>query len=156
MFKILHAARQKMKQNWKMVYLGRWKRETGLKLFFHTASTWGGKMMTQVLCFVAQSCPSLCDPMDCSPTGTSVHGDSPSHSTGVGCHAFLQGIFLTQESNWGLLHGSRMLYWLSYQGSPYNPRITTKSPEAMIKSSSKKNKRRRLRKSTLTALLTKT
>ena len=103
MFKILHAARQKMKQNWKMVYLGRWKRETGLKLFFHTASTWGGKMMTQVLCLVAQSCPSLCDPMDCSPTGTSVHGDSPSHSTGVGCHAFLQGIFLTQESNLCLL-----------------------------------------------------
>ena len=23
---------------------------------------------------VAQSCPTLCDPMDCSPTGSSVHG----------------------------------------------------------------------------------
>ena len=23
---------------------------------------------------VAQSCPALCDPMDCSPPGTSVHG----------------------------------------------------------------------------------
>ena len=25
-------------------------------------------------CLVAQSCPTLCDPMDCSPPGSSVHG----------------------------------------------------------------------------------
>ena len=25
-------------------------------------------------CFVDKSCPSLCDPMDCSPPGSSVHG----------------------------------------------------------------------------------
>ena len=25
-------------------------------------------------CSVAQSCPTLCDPMDCSPLGSSVHG----------------------------------------------------------------------------------
>ena len=29
----------------------------------------------------------------------------------------LQWIFLTQESNWGLLHCRKMLYQLSYQGS---------------------------------------
>ena len=46
---------------------------------------------------VAQSCPSLCDPMDCSPPGSSVHGDSPGKNTGVYCHALLQGIFPTQE-----------------------------------------------------------
>ena len=27
-----------------------------------------------VLCFVAQSCPTLCDPTDYSPPGSSVHG----------------------------------------------------------------------------------
>ena len=27
-----------------------------------------------VLCLVAQSCLTLCDPMDCSPPGSSVHG----------------------------------------------------------------------------------
>ena len=27
-----------------------------------------------VLCLVAQSCPTLCDPMDCSPPGSSVRG----------------------------------------------------------------------------------
>jgi len=30
----------------------------------------------------------------------------------------LQGNFLTQESNWGLLHCRQILYQLSYQGSP--------------------------------------
>ena len=51
-----------------------------------------------------QSCPTLCDPMDCSPPGSSVHGDSPGKNTGVGCHALLQGIFLTQGLNPGLPH----------------------------------------------------
>ena len=41
----------------------------------------------------------LCNPMDCSPPGSSVHGNSPGKNTGVGCHALLQGIFLTQGSN---------------------------------------------------------
>ena len=40
---------------------------------------------------VAQSCPTLCNPGDCSPPGSSVHGDSPGKSTGAGCHALLQG-----------------------------------------------------------------
>ena len=46
----------------------------------------------------------LCDPMDCSPPGSSVHGDSPDKNTGVGYHALLQGIFPTQGSNPGLPH----------------------------------------------------
>ena len=32
------------------------------------------------------SCPTLCNPMDCSPPGSSVHGDSLDKNTGVGCH----------------------------------------------------------------------
>ena len=40
--------------------------------------------------------------MDCSPPGSSVHGDSPGRNAGVGCHALLQGIFPTQVSNTGL------------------------------------------------------
>jgi len=39
--------------------------------------------------------------MDCSPPGTSIHGNSPGKNTGVGSHALLQGIFLTQGSNPG-------------------------------------------------------
>ena len=67
---------------------------------------------------IAQSCLTLCDPMDCSLPGSSVYGDSPGKNTGVGCHALLQGIFPTQESNQGVLHCRQILYQLSYQGSP--------------------------------------
>ena len=48
-----------------------------------------------MLCLVAQLCPTVCDPMDCNPPGSSVHENSPGKNTGVGCHALLQGIFLT-------------------------------------------------------------
>ena len=57
-------------------------------------------------------------PMDCSPPGSSVHGDSPGKNTGVGCHALLRGIFPTQGSNPGLPRCRRILYQLSPQGSP--------------------------------------
>ena len=67
---------------------------------------------------VAQSCPTLCDPIDCSPPGSSVHGDSPDKNTGVGCHFLLQGIFSTEGSNPGLPHCRQTLYPLSQQGSP--------------------------------------
>ena len=64
----------------------------------------GLSLVCAVLCLVAQSCPTLCGPMDCSPQGSSVHGDSPGKNTGVGCHALLQGIFPTQGLNPGLPH----------------------------------------------------
>ena len=50
-----------------------------------------------------QSCPTLCDPINCSLPGSWVHGDSPGKSTAVGCHALLLGIFPTQGSNPSLL-----------------------------------------------------
>ena len=73
--------------------------------------------MCCVLCLVAQSCPALLDPMDCSLPGSSVHGDSPGQNTGI-CHALLQGIFPTQGSNPGLPHCRQILYCLSHQGTP--------------------------------------
>ena len=42
----------------------------------------------------------------------------PSKHTGVGCHFLLQGIFLTQWSNPGLLYCRQILYQLSHQRSP--------------------------------------
>ena len=41
-------------------------------------------------CLFDQSSLTLGDPMDCSPPGSSVHGDSPGQNTGVGCPALLQ------------------------------------------------------------------
>ena len=49
-------------------------------------------------CSVTQSYLTLHNPMDCSPPGSSVHGDSPGQNTGVGCHFLLQGIFLIHVS----------------------------------------------------------
>ena len=46
-----------------------------------------------------QSCRTLRDPMDCNPSGSSVHRNSPGKNTGMGCHFLLQGIFPTQGSN---------------------------------------------------------
>ena len=57
-----------------------------------------------------QSCPTLCDPMDCSPPGSSVRGNSPGENTGVGCHSLLHGIFLTQGSSLGLQYCRQILY----------------------------------------------
>ena len=72
----------------------------------------------KLLCLVSQLCPTLCDPMDSSLQGSSVHGDSPGKNTGVGCHDLLQGIFPIQESNSGLPHCRWILYPLSHHGSP--------------------------------------
>ena len=105
-----------------------------------------------VLCLVVQSCLTLCNPMDCSPPGSSVHGirqakilerlampssrglpkpgikprsptlqadslpsETPRYSKniGIGILSLLQGIFLSYESNRGLLHCRWILYQLS-------------------------------------------
>ena len=105
---------------------------------------------------VAQSCSTLCKPMDCSPPDSSVHGilqaqilewvampssrgssqprdqtqvshisgrfftvwaPRESHEYWSGTLSLLWKIFLTRESNRGLLHCRRILYHLSYQRS---------------------------------------
>ena len=42
-------------------------------------------------CLVTQSRPTLCDPMDCSLPGSSVHGDSPGKNTGMVSLPFSRG-----------------------------------------------------------------
>ena len=80
---------------------------------------------------VAQSCPTLSDPMGCSPPGSSVHGtfqarvlewgaiafSGKPNNTGVGSLSLLQRLFPTQESNRGVLNCRRILHQLSYQGN---------------------------------------
>ena len=110
------------------------------------------------VCLFTQPCPTLCDPMDCSPSGSCPRGFSkqeycselpcpppgdlpnprvklrppalqdaslPSEppgkpkNTGVGSLSLSKWNFLTQESNWGLLHPRLILHQLSYQGNPW-------------------------------------
>ena len=69
-------------------------------------------------CLVTQSCPTLCNPVDCSLPDSSVRVDSPGKNTGVSGPALLQGIFPTQGLNPGLPHHRQILYCLSHWGSP--------------------------------------
>ena len=69
-----------------------------------------------LLCLIVQSCLTLCDPIE--PARLLCPWDSSGKNTGVGCHALLQEIFLTQESNQGLMHYKQILCQLSHQGSP--------------------------------------
>ena len=73
----------------------------------------------KLMCLVTQLCQTLCDPMDCSLPGSSVHGNSPGNNTGIGCHALLQGIFPTQGSNLGLPH-YRWIFPSEPSGKPKN------------------------------------
>ena len=95
---------------------------------------------------------TLCNPMDCEqpfpspgdlpnpgiePRSPALQVDSLAvepqgkpKNTRVGSLSLLQGIFPTQESNWGFLHCRQILYQLTYQESPqqdqveFNPRDT--------------------------------
>ena len=61
----------------------------------------GNCRSTYRLCVCAQLCPTLCHPMN---RQASLSMGSSDKNTGVGSHSLLQGIFLTQGWNLGLLH----------------------------------------------------
>ena len=68
---------------------------------------------------VTQSCLTLCDPVDCSLPGSSVHGIFQARILEWVVIPFSRGS--SQGSNPGLLHFRRILYHLSHQRSPYKP-----------------------------------
>ena len=76
------------------------------------------EMTSDICAKLLQSCPTLCDPMDYSLPGSSVHGIFPGKNMGVDCYFLLQGIVLTQGSNPHLQHHRREFF-------------TTEPPEAM-------------------------
>ena len=69
---------------------------------------------------VAQSCLTLCDPID-------YPWNSPGQNTGVGTLSLLQGIFPTQGSNPSLPLCRQILYQLSHQGRPVDTQWEFKS-----------------------------
>ena len=71
-------------------------------------------LLVKVKVKVAQSCPTLCDPMIYM-----VHGILQARTLEWAAVPFSRGsIFPTQRLNTGLLHCRQILYQLSYQGSP--------------------------------------
>ena len=85
---------------------------------------------------VTQSCPTLCSPMDCSPPGSSVHGNSPRKNIGVGCHALLQGSSQSRDQIQASHTAGRFLTSHTYQsgqpipslGALSDPGIQLRSP----------------------------
>ena len=75
---------------------------------------------------VVQLCPTLWDPMNCSPPGSSVDGILQARILEWVRHSLLQGIFLVQGSNPGLLHCKQILYHLNHQRSPTCNKCSTK------------------------------
>ena len=49
---------------------------------------------------VAHLCLTLCDLMDCSPPGSSVHGILQGGMPGVGCHSLLWGSSQPRDRTW--------------------------------------------------------
>ena len=68
----------------------------------------------KVKVIVAQSCLTLCDPMDCSLPGSSVHAILQARILECIAMPSSRGFFPTQGSNPGLLHCRRILYHLSH------------------------------------------
>ena len=66
---------------------------------------------------VAQSCPALCDPVDCSLPGFSIHRILQARRLEWITISFSRGIFPTQGSNLGLPLWRQTLYLLSHQGA---------------------------------------
>ena len=53
-----------------------------------------------VLCLVAQPCPTLCDPIDCSPPGSSVHGILQARILEWVATPISRGFFRPRDQNW--------------------------------------------------------
>ena len=65
-----------------------------------------------------QSCLTLCDSIDCSPSGSSVHGILQARIwEWVDSHSLVRGIFLSQGSNLGFPYCRWVFYHLSHQGN---------------------------------------
>ena len=70
------------------------------------------------MALLVQLCPTLCDPLDCSPPGSPVHGISQARILGWDDISSSKGsIFLTQRSSSHLLHWQADSLPLSHLGS---------------------------------------
>ena len=71
----------------------------------------------KVKVLVSQSCPNLCDSMDCSPPGSSVHGILPARILEWVAMPFSRGSFRPRNlSDPDIQHCRQILYHLSYLG----------------------------------------
>ena len=88
---------------------------------FLTSDLSSSSLLVCCACSVASVVSNSLWPRGLQPTRLLCPWDSPDKNTGVGCHALLQGIFLTQGLNpclLSLLHCRWILYHWANEGSP--------------------------------------
>ena len=83
------------------------KKRSSWKLALYRSDTAAAKSL--------QSCPTLCDPIDRSPTRLPRPWDSPGKNTGVGCHFLLQCMKVKSLSHDQLLATA---WTAAYQATP--------------------------------------
>ena len=91
----LHRYRHTWEMLWRQYLLHAIKRVLRVCVCVYVVSQCTYKLCSRCVCSVSQSCPALCEPMHCSPPGSSVHGFSrQEYWSGWGSHALLQGDLL--------------------------------------------------------------
>ena len=81
---------------------------------------------------VIKLCPTLCEPMDCSLPGSSVHGILQARILEQVAFPFSRGLFLVQGSDLGLPHCIQILYHWSHQKSPKSESVSPKNCQALL------------------------
>ena len=71
-----------------------------------------------VLCLVARSYPTLCDHTDCSPPGSSVHGESQARKLEWVAMSSSRRSSQPRDRSQVFYTAGRFFYHLSHQGSP--------------------------------------
>ena len=90
-----------------------------------------------VLCSGAQSCPTLRDPVDRSPPGSSVHGNSPGKNSEVGCHALLRGSSqLRDQTQISCIAGGFFTSWPTREANFSGSQLHSMRPALQVSSKS--------------------
>ena len=76
-----------------------YKQKDLLLIYFCVVACMQKFILAVCVCLVAQPCWTLCDPMNCSLPGFSVHGDSPGKNTGVGARPSFRGSSQARDGN---------------------------------------------------------
>ena len=76
-------------------------------------------LISYVLRLDSQSCPTLCNPMDCSPPGSSVHGIFQARMLEQVAISYSRGFSWPKDRNWSLLDWQADSLPLAPPGKPF-------------------------------------
>ena len=115
--RFLHTRLLSAKQDWERHNLPS-RRSNGLPWVHQGWIHFGPTFRWKWRVFVAQLYPTLCDPMDCSPPGSSVHGIPQARVLEWVAIPFSKGSFQLWDTTWVLWIAIWFLYRLSHLRSP--------------------------------------